>query len=132
MRMTVRDYDLVGQHVKELGKEDQFAIRYGGEEFSLVLLDIESQDAIGVAERLRQRIEDYVFKYEGREIRLTTSIGLYSEEFCQDIIDQDAFLSDISKKADEALYQAKAMGKNRVVIYSTVNHIAGDVIGASS
>jgi diguanylate cyclase (GGDEF)-like protein len=125
MRMTVRDYDMVGKHMKELGKEDRFAVRYGGEEFSLVLLDTESQGAAVAAERLRKRIQDHVFRYEEYEIRLTVSIGLCSKDFHLEIIDQDIFLSELIKKADEALYQAKMTGKNSVVVYPTRHIIEG-------
>ncbi len=86
---------------------DIFA-RYGGEEFVCILDDLKIDAATEVCERMRQTIEDYREWPEG--ISLTVSIGLVEyagEEDPEELI----------KKADIAMYRAKAMGRNRVCVY---------------
>jgi len=117
MQMTVRKCDIAANLMNKIGEEDQFAIRYGGEEFSLVLLDTGSEGALITAERLRKRVEEHIFRYGEHEIFLTVSIGLYTEEFGNSVKCCDSFLTDLYTKADAALYQAKEMGKNRSVVY---------------
>ncbi|GGO81496.1 diguanylate cyclase [Marinobacterium nitratireducens] len=81
---------------------DIFA-RWGGEEFTLVLPDLELENAFRVAEKLRQLIQDATF---GDGIKITASFGV--TEFDEDEIDE------ILRRADIALYQAKQRGRNRV------------------
>jgi two-component system, cell cycle response regulator len=93
----LRDYDRVG--------------RYGGEEF-LVLLEAPAEQAIHLAERLRQAICDRPIHAEGLTLSLSISIGLcvYNPP-----LDQRQAHTLIAQ-ADAALYQAKAQGRNRLVV----------------
>ncbi len=116
LRGMVRTYDLVGNQISAIGKEKQFVIRYGGEEFGTVLLDIDEEVATLVAERIRQKVEDHVFRYRESEIKITASIGLYIFEFSEKLPDIENFLSHIYRRADEALYRAKKMGRNRIEV----------------
>lgn len=87
--------------------------RYGGEEFMLVLQDIHPQDALNRAEGLRQQIEALCLQSEdGQEVRMTVSMGLALYPLHGE--DSDTILSHV----DQALYQAKAAGRNRVVVYT--------------
>jgi len=115
MRMAVRDYDLVGQSLKDIGELDQFAIRYGGEEFCIILLNTDQTAAINVAERIRKDIESHAFVFSGRSINVTASIGVASRLFDgqEDNVVEEA-MTAIINLADEALYRAKNNGKNRV------------------
>jgi diguanylate cyclase (GGDEF)-like protein len=79
--------------------------RYGGEEFAVLLTDTTGEAAMQVAERIRTRVEGEEFP--GRKI--TVSIGL--AEFPEHGYTADAVISS----ADEALYEAKRSGRNRVV-----------------
>jgi diguanylate cyclase (GGDEF)-like protein len=79
--------------------------RYGGEEFAVLLNDTTGQEAFEVAERIRTRVEAQEFT--GKKI--TISIGM--AEFPEDGYTADAVISS----ADEALYEAKRGGRNRVV-----------------
>ena len=86
------------------------ASRYGGEEFAIILpeTDITASDII--AERLRKKIEDSVYKNGKTEIRVTISIGLAQFD---SKIDKNGL--DLIKRADHFLYIAKKNGRNRVV-----------------
>jgi len=86
------------------------ASRYGGEEFAIILpeTDITASDII--AERLRKKIEDSVYKNGKTEIRVTISIGLAQFD---SKIDKNGL--DLIKRADHFLYIAKEKGRNRVV-----------------
>ena len=83
--------------------------RLGGEEFAILLPSTSLDDAVTLAERLRQAIEKHPADYNGSNIYFTVSIGVTSNN--QGTTDVD----EILKKADEALYEAKRSGRNRVV-----------------
>ncbi len=84
--------------------------RYGGEEFIMFLPNTIPLSAKILAERIRYRIECTEFIYKDTIIPLTTSIGISTQE--------QTFhsLNTLFEKADKALYQAKASGRNRVII----------------
>ena len=85
------------------------AARYGGDEFAFVLPRTGLNDARGVAERIRADVERHVFRWDGIHYRITSSIGVagYPEMGSDDP-------QEVVRAADEALYRAKAAGKNRV------------------
>jgi diguanylate cyclase (GGDEF)-like protein len=78
--------------------------RYGGEEFAVLLTETTAEEAQEVAERIRERVEAEKFP----ERRITVSIGI--AEFPHDGYTAEAVISS----ADEALYEAKRGGRNRV------------------
>lgn len=86
------------------------ASRYGGEEFAIILPETDLTAADIIAERLRKKIEDSVYKNVNSDIKVTISIGLaqYNSK-----IDKNGL--DLIKRADHFLYNAKAQGRNRVV-----------------
>lgn len=90
-------------------READLVIRYGGEEFLIMLIDIEPGDSEAVAEKVRLGVEEKGFNVNGEKIRKTISVGV--SEFPHDT---DAFWQAI-KFADVALYQAKETGRNKVV-----------------
>ena len=83
--------------------------RYGGEEFVLILPETGPQGAKVFGERLCDRIAGHEFGAGSRNIRLTVSVGLATFPSSQ-IASADDFLA----RADEALYRAKADGRNQV------------------
>lgn len=98
LRINVRGMDL--------------ACRYGGEEFVIVMPDTPPHVAADVAERLRAHIESDGFAIENgaRTIDVTVSIGVTS------LVQSEAETAKgLLKRADEALYEAKQAGRNRVV-----------------
>ncbi|HQQ68145.1 MAG TPA: GGDEF domain-containing protein [Candidatus Cloacimonadota bacterium] len=100
---------------KEFRKSDVI-IRYGGEEFLIVLFDSELEDAQKILERLKERIATTTFRHESAVIRITVSIGLSCEYFSPGKIDLEMEL--FIEHADIAMYEAKKSGRNRVNIYS--------------
>lgn len=84
--------------------------RYGGEEFAIILADTDINAAEHIAERLRKKVEEMRYKTESGEIGITISIGI--AQFNPEI---DMTGKDLIKRADSALYSAKALGRNRVV-----------------
>ncbi len=83
------------------------AARYGGEEFVVVLTDTDINGAVAAAEHLRETVAQHEFPaFDGRQV--TVSIG------CTEFQPNDADMDAVIKKADDALYKAKAEGRNRV------------------
>jgi diguanylate cyclase (GGDEF)-like protein len=91
-------------------KEDSVG-RYGGEEFVALAAGCDTADAIGLAERFRQAVEREPFAIGAERITVTTSVGVVTGE----VIDG---LPELVRAADDALYRAKASGRNRVVAAS--------------
>jgi two-component system cell cycle response regulator len=88
---------------------DTFA-RYGGEEFVLILPETNLEGGLAVAEKLRVAINGSPFRGRGDEgMRLTVSIGVAC--FPEHATSREELL----RAADEALYEAKLQGRNRVV-----------------
>ncbi|MGN6095289.1 MAG: PleD family two-component system response regulator [Bosea sp. (in: a-proteobacteria)] len=85
--------------------------RMGGEEVVVVLPDTGPKAAYAVAERIREKVENTPFAIyaNSRDITVTVSIGVASRKA------GDASSADIMKRADDALYRAKAGGRNRVI-----------------
>jgi two-component system cell cycle response regulator len=97
--------ELLGQCVRQV---DTLA-RYGGDEFTILLVDTDHETALRVAERIRSRVEAQVFE-AGREgtHQLTISIGVAT---CPEHGDVREILLDA---ADKAMYRAKSWGRNKV------------------
>jgi diguanylate cyclase (GGDEF)-like protein/PAS domain S-box-containing protein len=85
---------------------DIFA-RIGGEEFAVLLVDTELEEAWAILERLRQGVERIELDIDGHAIHFTVSIGLA-------ILEPDGSLDGALSNADHALYRAKETGRNRV------------------
>ncbi|NVD06503.1 GGDEF domain-containing protein [Vibrio sp. JPW-9-11-11] len=94
----------------QLKHSDGFG-RIGGEEFSAILFDINTETAKLVAEKLRISLADSPLKIDSYQVPLTISIGV--TQVNADDIDIKSILS----RADEAMYRSKRLGRNRVTIY---------------
>jgi diguanylate cyclase (GGDEF)-like protein len=90
-------------------RQTDVAARIGGEEFLLLLPETDEAAAVIAAERLRKQIESFPHKLGGGTVRVTVSIGAAGATLSMSSFEA------LLKKADEALYQAKASGRNRVV-----------------
>ena len=88
-------------------REELFA-RYGGEEFALVLPEAPLESALKLAEILRARVEENVFKIGEIEVRITISVG------CAQLGKEDQTAVDLVHRADKRLYEAKGAGRNLV------------------
>lgn len=106
---------VAGRIKAELRLSDAFG-RFGGEEFVVLLIDAECEDAVSVAERIRQSIAEQPMTLSGgEELNVTVSIGvatLVQPEHAETI---EKTTQHLLARADEALYRAKAGGRNRVV-----------------
>ncbi|QHF42327.1 hypothetical protein PspS35_00425 [Pseudomonas sp. S35] len=88
-------------------RPSDFIARFGGEEFVLLMPNSSLPDALGVGEVLRAAIEACPFHFKGEPVTITVSMGV--AQF------QPGERSDLAlKRADEALYRAKAAGRNQV------------------
>jgi two-component system cell cycle response regulator len=84
--------------------------RYGGEEFVIVLPETNEAGAVAFAERIRERVESHPFSVDdGRALTVTASIGVATFP-----APRVATVEDLFARADQALYRAKAEGRNRV------------------
>ncbi|MCL2790426.1 MAG: GGDEF domain-containing protein [Desulfobulbus sp.] len=99
---------------KEVIREYDLIARYGGEEFVFVLPETDQEDALVVAEKLRKTTEEYVFNDGTSCYRVTVSIGVASAFPDRHEFDKNQFIG----LADEALYEAKHSGRNRVGLCS--------------
>ncbi|WP_449255570.1 PleD family two-component system response regulator [Bosea sp. (in: a-proteobacteria)] len=102
------------ERVRACTRSIDLVARMGGEEVVVVLPDTGPKAAYAVAERIRERVEGSPFPIYGatREIPVTVSIGVASRRA------GDASCADIMKRADDALYRAKAGGRNQVIVAS--------------
>lgn len=91
-------------------RESDMVARYGGEEFAIILPNTSETEAVQVAERLRTAIEDLEFILEGSRVRISASLGVAGTD-----AGVEAPPELIIQLADEALYRAKAGGRNRTV-----------------
>jgi diguanylate cyclase (GGDEF)-like protein len=92
---------------KENSRQEDLIARWGGEEFIMMLPGTSAKEATVVGERLRQRLEEMTFPDSG--IRLTASFGVSAYQPGET---GTAFIG----RADQALYEAKRLGKNQVII----------------
>ncbi|MBT7071728.1 MAG: diguanylate cyclase [Anaerolineae bacterium] len=99
----------VARLLQEFTRETDLACRYGGEEFLLLLPDIDCDTALQRAETLRQTVQETCVPYLDHRLSVTISVGL--AVYPADGSDY----AEIIQKADEALYEAKEQGRNRVI-----------------
>jgi len=104
--MLIKFTDVVG---KCLRKSDLLG-RVGGEEFAVVLYETDLEAAVNVAEKIRAKVQEAGYQYDGQFVRITTSIGISQIETDADDIEI------IQQRADKALYKAKEGGRNRVEV----------------
>lgn len=90
-------------------RTNDFAARYGGEEFAVILPATDLQEAAAVSERVRQDIARTNFRMDDKNVKMTISGGLAE---CGNGMSAE----DVIAAADEALYQAKSTGRNRIVV----------------
>jgi diguanylate cyclase (GGDEF)-like protein len=96
--------------LKDEAREIDRVGRYGGEEFLLILPGTVLDAAVTFAERLREKVENHTFAYEGGTLRRTMSCGVAGSPHPR-VKDQEALV----RAADDALYVAKETGRNKVI-----------------
>ncbi|MGD9389431.1 MAG: GGDEF domain-containing protein [Thioalkalispiraceae bacterium] len=94
--------------INSILRKSDMLFRYGGEEFTLLLSGTNLEGAFQVAERVRQAIERHHFNHAQNRIPVTASLGVT----CLKTADS---IENLFEKADQALYNAKQQGRNRVI-----------------
>ena len=97
--------------LRETARSFDHVVRYGGEEFALILPQTDPEQALAAAERLRQAMEEKILQVRGQAVTLTASLGVAT--FPEDAINARELLG----RADEALYEAKRT-RNSVCCYA--------------
>ncbi|MFU8805616.1 MAG: GGDEF domain-containing protein [Bradymonadaceae bacterium] len=114
------------QAMSEVMREDEGVYRVGGEEFSAILVNATPEQALQVGERLRAAIESMsVLVGEGeaaQKLNVTASVGVAGRK-CK----ASREVQEIYEWADEALYEAKGAGRNRVVPSASKDKIRATV-----
>jgi diguanylate cyclase (GGDEF)-like protein len=96
--------------LKSSRRSSDFAARWGGEEFAILLPNTPLPNAMDVAEKIRVNIENEMIPCTGNTTtKVTASIGVNSQ-----IPARDSSLEEFISAADKALYAAKAAGRNQV------------------
>lgn len=98
----------LGYVLRNRVRRNDTAARIGGEEFGVLLPETELADALELAEDIRRAVGDHEFRAGDRPIELTASLGVAQWR------PEMAGASDILRAADEALYEAKDAGRDRV------------------
>lgn len=99
----------IAKIIKESIRQIDVASRYGGEEFAIILPGTDINEALVVGERIRQNVERSPVVFEQMKLPVTLSIGITQYDPGRDMSSED-----IIGRADRALYQSKAAGKNAV------------------
>lgn len=95
LRKSLRQSDIIG--------------RWGGEEFMLICSGVDRASGANLAEKIRRQIAAHEFDSDHSPIKITMSLGVA-------FVGQNDSFETVTKLADQALYRAKAVGRNRVVV----------------
>jgi diguanylate cyclase len=97
----------IGQFIKSSLRQSDFPIRYGGDEFLIILPNTNIHKAYAVAEKLLKQVNNYQFKKQESTFSVHLSIGIAQAQ-------PNDTVSSIIEKADNALYESKRLGKNTI------------------
>ena len=101
-----------GKILRDNCRGSDLVARYGGEEFAVMLPSTTSTIAFEIGRRLRTRLAETTFVFDGTPARLSASIGIAYTT------DTGKPAGDLVRRADQALYRAKKGGKNRTCVYA--------------
>ena len=102
----------VAATLKRSLRQGDIAGRYGGEEFVVLISDLSSQRSLSIVERMRQAVEQHSVDVGQTSVQVTISLGVVSIDPAHPLP-----LSVLINRADQALYQAKQQGRNRVAAW---------------
>lgn len=106
----------VGKILKDSVRENDIVARYGGEEFAVILPNTIEEDAISVGERIRANIENTHFYGQENQPNKNMTISIGVSSYPLRASNKHHFINT----ADDALYRAKSLNKNRVAVYYSV------------
>ena len=121
-QVLVEAAQVIGQNIR---KETDWASRFGGDEFTIILPGTNVNEAATIAERIREAFQEINFRPEGEIVHKTISMGIaycyYRDYVFKHPIDGPKkeyarIATELTNLADRALYEAKESRKNRVVI----------------
>jgi diguanylate cyclase (GGDEF)-like protein len=101
----------VARILSESIRSVDYAARYGGDEFVIVMVEATADMALKTAERIRSRVNDIRYNANGQTVSVTVSIGVVQSQQSDDISPTALFA-----RADSALYEAKRAGRNRAYL----------------
>ena len=100
-KSNIREVDILG--------------RYGGDEFTIILPEVDSEEAYNLSERIRGYVASLPIKTEAGQIKITISFGIAS------LSSETKNFTKLINCADSAMYEAKSKGRNCVCVYSEIN-----------
>ncbi len=104
----------IAQLLNERMRETDFIARYGGEEFVMFLPGADEDNALEIAEVLREKISRCKFKHHDEVLNITVSCGI-------SVFHKNDSHEIMFERADKALYEAKRRGRNRCLTASSLN-----------
>ena len=117
----------VARVLRECTRGSDLVVRSGGEEFSALLSPASPLGALEVGERIRVNLAKSLVTYNGRQIRISASIGV-AHRSAKEV----PAMKELVVRADQALYEAKRQGKNRVCVYSRGTSMVDKSVRADS
>ena len=114
---------MVGSIIEKQCRSTDIPVRYGGDEFCIIVPEANLEEAVILAERLRMQIEAFGDGIDFEGTPVTASIGIVTQKDAGQLENEEAFL----KAADDACYEAKKTGKNLVCCYFN-----GDIVPAKN
>jgi len=102
---------LVGHVIRETLRSADVAARMGGEEFAILLPQTTGDEAMAIADRIRHHLE--IAEFPNRRVTASIGVASCSADLC--------ISADLVSAADQALYEAKRHGRNRVLSYESIN-----------
>jgi len=100
----------ISRRIRACIRQIDVAARYGGDEFAIILPNTALEDAINVADRIVKMVSSSPITWDHNKIDLSVSVGVGQ-------YGGDCSPGDVTKATDEAMYEAKQGGKNRVVVF---------------
>lgn len=104
----------VARLIEKSVREIDIPARYGGEEFVIICPEKTGEGSLTPAERIRNAVENYDFRINGKSVPITVSLGVACYP------DQARSKKDLIQKADSALYYSKENGRNRATLFNPI------------